>query len=57
MVTNPFRGPASELALSQAVDCAVEKMKARAADIPGLWYVNGYPELTTSQLLQVAART
>lgn len=31
------------------------KLGGGPADIPGLWFVPGYPELTTSQLRQVAA--
>lgn len=34
---------------------AAEILRARpAADIPGLWYAPGYPELTTNQLLYAA---
>lgn len=28
-------------------------MGARPADIPGLWWLDGYAELTTGQLLQL----
>lgn len=31
---------------------AASEMRATPADIPGLWNVPGYPELTTGQLLQ-----
>jgi len=30
-----------------------EKLGATPADIPGLWNLTGYPELTTGQLVQV----
>lgn len=35
----------------EAMRAAAEKMNAKPADIPGLWWVPGYPELTTNQLL------
>lgn len=34
---------------------AARRLNAVPADIPGLWTAPGYPELTTSQLLQIAA--
>lgn len=39
---------------SNPIDEAVKLTGAIQAEIPGLWYVRGYPELTTMQLLQVA---
>lgn len=27
----------------------------RAADIPGLYWIEGYPELTTNQVIQIAS--
>ena len=35
---------------------AAEKLGARPASIPGLWNVPGHPELTTAQLIDLAAR-
>ena len=32
-----------------------KRIDAVPADIVGLWYAPGYPELTTSQMLQVAS--
>ena len=40
-----------------AVAQAATKLDAKPdTRIPGLWHVPGYPELTTNQLLSVAAR-
>ncbi len=36
---------------------AAELIGAVPADIPGLWFAVGYPELTTGQLLDIANRT
>jgi hypothetical protein len=33
---------------------AARRVGAVPTDIPGLWHVPGYPELTTMQMLQVA---
>ncbi len=49
--TNPPRSTGNRLRW------AVSTMNARPADIPGLWWVDGYPELTTGQLLQIAEQT
>jgi hypothetical protein len=38
-----------------AVCEAAQKMGARISDIPGLWFLPGYPELTSAQLLQLAS--
>lgn len=36
---------------------AIQKMKAiPAGDIPGLWIVEGYPELTSGQLIDVSLK-
>ena len=42
-----------------AVNLAIESLRrsghsVEPADIPGLWNVSGYPELTTAQLLAVS---
>lgn len=34
---------------------AAERLNATPADMPGLWSVPGHPELTTNQLLALAA--
>ena len=49
---------AATAALSQAkqIQDAVDKLGATRADIPGLWNVPGYAELTTNQLLQIAGK-
>lgn len=38
-----------------AIFAAAEKLGASNSDIPGLWTVPGHPELTTNQLLNLAA--
>lgn len=38
------------------IEAAAKIVGATPADIPGLWNAPGYPELTTGQLLQIAAR-
>lgn len=48
--------PFGKIILSHAIDCAAAAVNAKPAEIPGLWAVPGYPELTTNQLLQIAAR-
>lgn len=40
-----------------AVIEAAKSLGAMPADIPGLWLVPGYPELTTGQMLQVAKQS
>jgi len=37
------------------VERAAIMLNATESDIPGLWNAPGYPELTTSQLVQIAA--
>ena len=39
-----------------AVNSAAGRLGATPADVPGLWNLPGYPELTTGQLLEVASR-
>lgn len=38
----------------QVIEKAAKKLGASRADIPGLWRVSGYPELTTAQLVSIA---
>lgn len=40
----------------RVISRAASALSARPSDIPGLWIVHGYPELTTGQLIDVAAR-
>ena len=42
--------------MNEAAKRAAELIGATPADIPGLWNAPGYPELTTGQLLQIAAK-
>ncbi|EQA97255.1 hypothetical protein L286_23300 [Sphingobium sp. HDIP04] len=42
--------------MDQATAYAARQLGATPADIPGLWNVPGLPELTTGQLLQIAAQ-
>lgn len=42
--------------MQSPIEQAAEKLGAVPADIPGLWCVPGYPELTTGQLLDAAGR-
>jgi hypothetical protein len=41
--------------MSEDVRQAAIALGARRADIPGLWFAPGYPELTEGQLVQAAA--
>jgi hypothetical protein len=40
----------------QLITSARDKIGALPSDIPGLWFVPGYPELTTAQMLQIASK-
>lgn len=55
---NPGLGglPAREVCYPVAAYAAAKKLGAVPADIPGLWNVPGHPELTTGQLIDLAAR-
>lgn len=48
--------PSSEVSYPVAAYAAANKLGAVPADIPGLWNVPGHPELTTGQLIDLAAR-
>ncbi|RSU57992.1 hypothetical protein [Sphingobium yanoikuyae] len=48
--------PSSEVSYPVAAYAAAKKLGAVPADIPGLWNVPGHPELTTGQLIDLAAR-
>ena len=37
----------------QTIEQMASNLRATRADIPGLWNVPGYPELTTNQLMTV----
>jgi hypothetical protein len=36
------------------IERAAERLGASRADIPGLWSADGYPELTTNQMVSIA---
>ena len=38
------------------IDCLAKVLGATPSDLPGLWNLPGFPELTTNQLLDVAAQ-
>lgn len=41
--------------VSPVIADAARKIGATATDIPGLWNAPGHPELTTAQLMNIAA--
>jgi len=50
-----YPGSLSAWLQHQAIERAAERLGAARADIPGLWNVPGHPELTITQMLQLAA--
>ena len=53
MVEVKFTGP---VRLSDHIAECARKLGATPADMPGLWNVPGYPELTTAQMLSAATQ-
>ena len=47
-------GIAQGLLVTMPIDQIARHLGARPADVPGLWVLNGFPELTTNQLRDVA---
>lgn len=55
VIVNPLMGPNDIWIVypKQAISEELRRIGAQPADMPGLWNVPGYPEITTGQLMQV----